>query len=326
MSLFKESESYRPFKYEYLMDASKLQGIELYWDVHSLDLQDDLRQYNTVGGLATPTRTHEQNKRQIDLSIQSFTEMDRTVASGYKDLLQYFKNNEAITWCFSAGQKETVHQRGYATLAETIGYSNSDWTAFSEYKEIRDKLDVLATRAMTGRNEFKAAILLSTILLGEGIGLFAAFSSLLNFKRFGKIIGFNQVNQWSLLDESEHVKTNIKLLSDICKELTEKEIKDLRKHILKTVEIYKQAEYRYIELLGDSEDLTQHQQKDFIEWLCDVRLNELGMLETWNVRPNPLEWMDWLLSGKKHDSFFETRVTDYSHGHLEGNVDYSIYQ
>jgi hypothetical protein len=37
------------------------------WDVHQIELQDDLQQYNSKGGLATPTRTHEQNKNLVSI-------------------------------------------------------------------------------------------------------------------------------------------------------------------------------------------------------------------------------------------------------------------
>jgi ribonucleotide reductase beta subunit family protein with ferritin-like domain len=94
MSVFKESKAYRPFLYPWAAESAKTQAIGMFWDVHQVELQDDLRQYNTAGGLATPNVSHEVNKRKIDLILPLFTEMDKTVASGYKKVLPFFKNNE----------------------------------------------------------------------------------------------------------------------------------------------------------------------------------------------------------------------------------------
>lgn len=199
MSVFKESTSYRPFVYPWAVEMSKKHAIEMFWDVHQIELQDDLRQYNSKDGLKTKDVPHETNKYIIDQLLCVFTEMDKTVAGGYTQLLPYIKNNEARTWFLTVAQRETVHQRGYAILAETFGFTDKDWSRFSEYAEMRDKLDAMTAPCnLIGRDEYKAAAILATILLGEGIGLFGAFAVLLNFKRQGKLMGFNDVNQWSL--------------------------------------------------------------------------------------------------------------------------------
>ena len=212
--MLKESQSYRPFTYPFLMEAAKRHSIDMYWDVHSVDLQDDLRQYNN--NLKTPTVSHETNKYIVDTLLVLFTEMDRAVADGYIKLLPYAKNNEARSWLLTAGQREVVHQRGYALLPESLGFTVSQWYDFKNHKEMVNKLSAVKTEeedfSQDDSHELQAAKILATILLGEGIGLFAAFTCLLNFKRFGLLMGYNDVNQWSLVDEQDHVETNIKLL------------------------------------------------------------------------------------------------------------------
>lgn len=328
MSVFEESKSYRPFKYTWAVEAAKKHSIDMYWDVHSVELQDDLRQYNTKDGLKTKNVSHETNKYIIDKILCLFTEMDKTVASGYVQLLPYIKNNEARNWFLTAAQREVVHQRAYALLAETFGFSDKDWSVFSDYAEMRDKLDAMSAVDLEGRDEFKASVILATILLGEGIGLFAAFTGLLNYKRQGLIMGFNDVNQWSLMDEQEHVVRNMQFLAEMCKDLTEEEKEKLFEIIKKIVKKYVDAEHTFIDLLykiGELQDLSITDFKDYISYLGEMRLHQLGLLYIGNVRKNPLEWMEWMLSGSKHDAFFEKRVTEYVHRKLEGNVDYGKY-
>jgi ribonucleotide reductase beta subunit family protein with ferritin-like domain len=330
LSVFKESTSYRPFIYPWAVEMSKKHAIEMFWDVHQIELQDDLRQYNSKDGLKTKDVSHETNKYIIDQLLCVFTEMDKTVAGGYTQLLPYIKNNEARTWFLTVAQRETVHQRGYAILAETFGFTDKDWSRFSEYAEMRDKLDAMtAPRNLIGRDEYKAAAILATILLGEGIGLFGAFAVLLNFKRQGKLMGFNDVNQWSLLDEQEHVTGNIKFLNEMRKDLTEAENWAIDDLIIKVVKNYEQAEHRFLDLLyaiGSQQDLDIGDVKKYITYLGQLRLFQLGLISLEEVPTNPLEWMDWMLSASRHDAFFEKRVTDYSHKRLEGGVDYSKYR
>jgi len=330
LSVFKESTSYRPFVYPWAVEMSKKHAIEMFWDVHQIELQDDLRQYNSKDGLKTKDVSHETNKYIIDQLLCVFTEMDKTVAGGYTQLLPYIKNNEARTWFLTVAQRETVHQRGYAILAETFGFTDKDWSRFSEYAEMRDKLDAMtAPSSLIGRDEYKAAAILATILLGEGIGLFGAFAVLLNFKRQGKLMGFNDVNQWSLLDEQEHVTGNIKFLNEMRKDLTEAENWAIDDLIIKVVKNYEQAEHRFLDLLyaiGSQQDLDIGDVKKYITYLGQLRLFQLGLISLEEVPTNPLEWMDWMLSASRHDAFFEKRVTDYSHKRLEGGVDYSKYR
>lgn len=331
MSVFKESKAYRPFLYPWAVEAAKLHSIGMFWDVHQVELQDDLREYNSKDGLATPTVSHEVNKRKIDLILPLFTEMDKTVAGGYKKILPYFKNNEISNMMLTFAAREVTHQRAYALAGETYGLMDADWSSFHEYAEMREKLDVMGedlTKAHY-RDKLNALIGLGQILLGEGIGLFAAFSKLLNLKRFGRQIGFNDINQWSLADEQEHVTNNIRTFKEGRKELDEVEKEILKEAIEKLVRGYVVAEHKFIDLLseeGEDEDMSVEQQKEYIVFLGELRLFQLGYLTAEEVRKNPLPWMEWLLSGEKHDNFFEKRVTSYNHLGLVGQIDYSKYQ
>lgn len=330
MSIFTESKSYRPFSYPWAVEAAQKHSIDMYWDSHQVELQDDLRQYNSKDGLATQNVSHTTNQNIVKKTLCLFTEMDKTVGDGYTKILNKVRNNEIRNMLMTFAQREVVHQRAYALAAETFGFTDSDWSEFSEYAEMREKLDVMS------RSFYKEdtsptlafAIDLVQIAIGEGIGLFGAFASLLNFKRWGKLVGFNDINQWSLKDEQEHVIYNFRVISEVFKELTEAEKIELHNVINQLVEAYVDAEHKFIELvyeMGDQEGLTKEELKEYILYLAELRKFQLGLIGVREVRKNPLPWMEWLVSGATQDNFFEKKVTDYSHG-LTGKVDYSKYQ
>ena len=330
MSIFKESKSYRPFQYAWAVEAAKKHSIDMFWDVHQVDLSDDVRQYMSSNGMKTKNFTHAQNKKKLDYMMCVFAEQDRTVGMGYKKLLQYIQNNEISNLLLTQAAREIVHQRGYALGPETFGVSDDKWVGALAFSEMQNKLDVMADDLTKDeyRPELNAMILLAQILLGEGIGLFATFSSLLNFKRFGIMIGYNDVNQWSLVDEQDHVLNNIRILAEGRKELTELENLILNQVIEFLVAAYKQAEIDFIALLHEEceqEELSTVDLVEYIHYLGDLRLFQIGLRMASEVRKNPLMWMEWMLSGSKHDNFFEKRVTAYSHSRLIGEVDYSRY-
>lgn len=328
MSVFKESIAYRPFVYPWAVEYEKKHRVDLYWHEGQVEMQDDLRQYTTVDGLATKNVTHEQNKFMLEKLIMLFTEMDVQVGSGYAKLLAHVKNNEIRTALFASAAREVVHQRAYALAAETFGYTNSNWSEFKQYAEMQEKIDLLTQDCGDLSDKLNFAKHLSVVLLGEGIALFGAFACLLNLKRFGLMQNFNTVNEWSLKDEQEHVRFNIRVLNEVRKELSEVESIELDKFILEATDQYCNAEKRFFDLvfsLSDQEGLTKESAKSFIDYLGNLRLYQLGLLSVEEVGKNPLEWIDYILTGSTHTNFFESRVVDYSHNGLSGKVDYTKY-
>lgn len=330
MSVFKTSEAYRPFLYSWAVEAAKKHSIDMHWHENQIELQDDLRQYNSKDGLKTKNVSHEVHKNIVDKVICLFTEMDKTVGEGYTKVLPYVRNNEIRNMMMTFASREVIHQRSYALLAETFGFSDSDWIAFADYAEMREKLDTMVDDYCTDdmRNEMKFCIGLSQLLLGEGIGLFAAFTVLLNFKRQGIFVGFNDVNSWSLRDEQEHVINNIRTLKEAMKDLTEVERILLLDIIDGLIIRYVDAEHKFLDLvyeMGDQEDLTKESAKDYITYLGELRRFQIGMISAGEVRQNPLPWMEWMLTGATHGNFFEKRITDYSHSGLIGEINYNRY-
>lgn len=327
MSVFEVSTSYRPFKYPFAVEAAKRHAIDLFWDVHQCELQDDLTQYNSKDGLKTKDVSHEENKATLDMNLCLFTEMDKSVGQGYTKLLHHIGNNEIRNLLLTFAAKEVTHQRAYALAAETFGFPDDSWVMFMDYVEMQDKIDLLTPRTPV-TDKLSSSMLLATILLGEGIALFAAFASLLNLKRYGLLVNFNDINQWSLIDEQEHVVNNMKVLAEMRKDLTEVENNELDKHIKCLVKTFVTCEIKYIELLykqGNQQGLTKDEMIGYINYLGNLRLYQLGLLNYEKVGSNPLPWMEWLLTGQKHDNFFEKKVTDYSHSGLDGGIDYSRY-
>lgn len=139
------------------------------------------------------------------------------------------------------------------------------------------------------------------------------------------MVGFNDVNSWSLTDEEGHVSNNIKVLHIVIEDLSDAERAELEMFIHEMVDLYVEVEKSLVDMLGDQEGLTKEDLKSYIEYLGRLRLFKIGYIGHLEVGDNPVSWMDDMLVAERHGAFFEKRVTDYTHKKLEGSVDYSRY-
>jgi ribonucleoside-diphosphate reductase beta chain len=165
---------------------------------------------------------------------------------------------------------------------------------------------------------------LAKSVFNEGVALFASFVMLLNFQRFGKMKGMGKVVEWSIRDESMHVEGNSKLFRSFCKEHPRIVDNDFKREIYLMAEKAVELEDKFIDLayeMGDIEGLSKEEVKEYIRYITDRRLLQLGLKSTFHVRENPLPWLEWVLNGADHTNFFENRVTEYEVAGLTGSWD-----
>ena len=72
---------------------------------------------------------------------------------------------------------------------------------------------------------------------------------------------------------------------------------------------------------GAVEGLGAEEVKRYIRYIADRRLVQLGMKEIYEVKENPLPWLDAMLNGIEHANFFENRATEYSRAATGGSWD-----
>jgi len=119
-----------------------------------------------------------------------------------------------------------------------------------------------------------------------------------------------------------YVEGIAKLFKAFCKEHPrivddefKKEIYSLSRHAVK-------LEDKFIDLayaMGEIEGLDADEVKQYIRYITDRRLLQLGMKPNFKVKDNPLPWLDWVLNGADHTNFFEARVTEYEVAGLQGD-------
>ena len=71
--------------------------------------------------------------------------------------------------------------------------------------------------------------------------------------------------------------------------------------------------------MGPMEGLTAKEVKEYIRFIANRRLAQLGLDPIYGVDKNPLTWLDTMLNAVEHMNFFEGRATEYSKASTKGN-------
>jgi len=219
---------------------------------------------------------------------------------------------------------ETIHIAAYSHLLDTIGMPETEYQAFMKYKEMKDKYDYMQQFGV----DTKADIAKTLAVFGaftEGLQLFASFAILLNFPRFGKMKGMGQIISWSVRDETLHTNCIIQLFKTFLQENPEVYTEDLTRDLYVACSTIINHEDAFIDLCFNIDDsiqgLSSKEVKEYIRFIADRRLLQLGLQPIYNVAKNPLPWLDEILNGVEHTNFFENRVTEYTKAATKGTWD-----
>jgi len=311
MSLFKVSKTYKPFQYPWAVELAKKHE-EIHWIEDEAELSEDVQDWRT--------KLTVDEKEFITQVLRLFTQSDVQVGENYHEfLIPKFKNNEVRNMLSSFAARETVHQRAYALLNDTLGLADDEYFKFLEYKAMADKIDFMKQGSHTSQSDL--ALTLAQSVFNEGMSLFSSFVMLLNFQRFGKMKGMGTIVEWSIRDETIHVQGNAKLFRTLCDEHPRIVNDELKSKIYEMAKTAVALEDKFIQLAfngSDVQGLTRDDVKLYVRHIADRRLLQLGLKPKFKVKDNPLPWLDWVLNGASHDNFFEKRVTEYSVVGMEG--------
>ena len=312
-----ERNSFKPFHYPWAYD-SWLKHEQSHWLHTEVPMHEDVKDWKN--------RLTEPEKQFLTNIFRFFTQGDIDVAGGYvKNYLPYFRQPEVRMMLLGFAAREALHVAAYSHLIETLGMPDSTYAEFLEYQEMKDKHDyVLGISSQNGDAASTAAHIAVFSAFTEGMQLFSSFIMLLNFPRHGKMKGMGQIITWSIVDETQHCESMIKLFRTYVEENKEIWNDTLKERIYSIAEKMVELEDKFIDLafgVNEMENLTATDVKQYIRYIADRRLISLGLKGIFKVKKNPLPWVEEMINAPTHTNFFENRATDYAKGALSGNWD-----
>ena len=320
MSLLETRDYYKPFDHPWMFDYYSQQN-QMHWFPEDVPLHNDVKDWQTL----------DNNEKNLLTQIfRLFTQSDVDVSSGYVDrYMRIFKKPEARMMMGAFNNMESIHQHAYSLLLDTVGMPEIEYKAFAEYEAMADKHEYVdAVRVTKGDKGSIAEALAIYSAFTEGLQLFSSFIILLNFPRFGKMKGMGQIITYSIRDESLHVEAMTKLFREFIQENLDIWTDDFKKEIYQACRDMVGLEDRFLDLvfeMGDIDGLTKKEMQKYIRYIADRRLLQLGLKPNYDVKDNPLNWLDDVL-GVEHQNFFEGRATTYMKAGLKGKENRILFK
>jgi ribonucleoside-diphosphate reductase beta chain len=306
---------FKPFNYPWAYE-SWLKHEQSHWLHTEVPMLEDVKDWKN--------KLTDNEKKFLTHIFRFFTQGDIDVAGGYvNNYLPHFPQPEVRMMLLGFASREALHIAAYSHLIETLGMPDTTYSEFLEYQEMKDKHDYVlhsSSGADTPSSVAENIALFSAFT--EGMQLFSSFIMLLNFPRTGKMKGMGQIVTWSIVDETQHSESMIKLFRTYVEENKEIWNDELKGKIYTIAEKMVELEDKFIDLsfsMGSMEGLTNEDVKKYIRYIADRRLISLGLKGIFKVKKNPLPWVEEMINAPTHTNFFENRATDYSKGALSGS-------
>jgi ribonucleoside-diphosphate reductase beta chain len=271
-----------------------------------------------------------EEKNLLTQIFRLFTQSDVDVGSGYIDrYMRIFKKPEARMMMGAFANMESIHQHAYSLLLDTVGMPEIEYKAFAEYEEMSDKHEYVNSLRISVKDKGSIAKNLAVYsAFTEGLQLFSSFVILLNFPRFGRMKGMGQIVSYSIKDESLHVEAMTRLFREFIQENLDIWTDDFKKEIYQACRDMVRLEQKFLDLvfeMGDIRGLTRSEMGDYVHYIADRRLLQLGLKPNYKVKDNPLHWLDDVL-GVEHQNFFEGRATAYMKAGLRGKQENVVWK
>lgn len=313
MSLLEERLVYKPFKYPWAYEAW-LKQQRIHWLPEEVPLAEDVKDWEK--NLTPP------EKNLLTQIFRFFVQADVEVNNCYmKHYSRVFKPTEVQMMLGAFSNTETIHIAAYSHLLDTIGMAEIEYSAFLEYEAMKNKFDYMRMWGVDTKEDIAKTLAVFGAFT-EGLQLFASFAVLMNFPRQNRMKGMGQIVTWSVRDETLHTESAIKLFKTFIAENPEVWNDKVKEEITNACSTVIEHEDAFIDLafeLGGVKGMEADEVKQYIRYIADRRLSQLGLPHLYNIEKNPLPWMDEMLNAVEHTNFFEGRATEYSRAATTGS-------
>lgn len=307
MGILGSRVEYKPFQYPIFFEQYKKQQ-QAHWLPEEVPMKDDVEDWDK--------KLTAIEKHLVINVLKYFTAGDLDVQANYMDrLISRFHLPEVRMMLATFSAFEALHAHAYAYLSDSLNL-DKDAGFYSDFLKIPameakhaylDSIEVTDTRSL--------ALCLGTFGgFIEGVQLFSSFAILNSFPRRNLLKGMGQIISWSVRDEQLHAESITKLFRIVAEEegLWDQGLKD---DIHAACETTVKLEDDFIDScfeLGAVPGMTAQEVKAYVRHTADKRLIDLGVDPLYGSKPTPFPWLDAMLNGVEHASFFESRSTSYA--------------
>tara|TARA_Y100000592_G_scaffold95423_1_gene161903 strand:+ start:1323 stop:2330 length:1008 start_codon:yes stop_codon:yes gene_type:complete len=295
------------------------------WMPTEVSMAKDIEQWK--GGLLS-----EGEKLVVKRCLGFFAGSESLVANNL--LLSVFKfvtDPECRQYILRQAYEESLHNLTVVYICDSLNLDIDEvYKAYNTIPSIKAKDEFLMNitsdinrpdfniNTLEGKREFLRNIITYYIIC-EGIFFFSGFAMLLSFNRQNKLPGVGEQIQYTLRDESLHIKFGTSLINRIIEDNPKVWTKAFKEETMQHIDTAMELELAYARdvlpsgILGLNSDMFI----DYVQFIANRRLENMNLPSPYQDAKNPFPWMSEIIDLEKCKNFFETRVTEYSVGNIE---------
>ena len=311
-----------PFKYDWAWQKY-LDGCANHWMPQEINMNADVALWKTEDGLTDDERLI------VKRNLGFFATADSLVANNLVlAIYRLITNPECRQYILRQAFEEAIHTHAYQYCIESLAMDEGEiFNMYHEVPSVAKKAswglkytqEITDPTFNTGTPEADKALLKNLIAFYcclEGIFFYCGFTQILSMGRRNKMTGTSEQFQYILRDESMHLNFGIDMINQIKLENPHLWDEDMKEQATQMILEATQLEIEYARdtmprgILG----MNAAMMEDYLHFIANRRLNQLGLNEQFTSAQNPFPWMSEIMDLRKEKNFFETRVIEYQTG------------
>ncbi|WP_066368758.1 ribonucleotide-diphosphate reductase subunit beta [Neobacillus fumarioli] len=284
-----------------------------FWKSQEINMQDDIKQWDSL------TELEQDVFLRINTQLASLDSLQTPTMS---QVMDYVTDSSFKAIFAVIAQQEAVHNESYSYILSSLvplGEQNARFNQAKEdpivQKRNRPILDAYETfrRNPTPLSLFQLGV--HSINL-EGIYFYAGFAFFYHLARQQKMLKTSTMISYIQRDEMQHAYFMSQFIRILLTENPELNTKENIDYIYETVDHAVQLEKEWANyLLKDIKGIDLIEFEQYVEYLANKRLRQLGLQNYYPEIDNPMPWIhvfsDEMMNETKSD-FFEQKSRTYS--------------
>jgi len=316
-----------PLKYQWAYDLYKTMKNN-HWEPEDIPMQKDVELWRSAD-------LSDAERWIIKMAIGYFSAAEGIVGDNIQHVTRELVTAPELKLLLGRhAHEENIHADSLVYMISSLGINPHECEAmFEDIPTIKRKTDFVVTNSRGLRRDMdltttkdKQAFAKNLFLFGqcmEGTQFYGLFGMVLSLYRQNKFPGIGQMFRYTLRDESNHIELFRNLIMDLIEENPDVWTADFKEELRDLMREAISLEKDFISdcLPVNSVGLSSAEFCQYIDYIGDRRLEDVGLEPLGAGASNPFPWLAEMMDIKKEQNFFEGRVTEYQKASALGQVD-----